>query len=98
MSDAKKYSEAQKKAMMTFGRDVAVSAGAGSGKTTVLVERFLHAVTSGRSEPETILAITFTEKAAQEMKSRLVKLCEERGLAALRERLENAPVSTIDSF
>ncbi len=98
MKNTSKFSASQTEAITAFGKDVAVSAGAGSGKTTVLVERFLRAATLAGSAPEKILAITFTEKAAQEMKTRLVRLCEERGLPELRKRLENAPVSTIDSF
>ena len=92
------YSKSQREAIETFGVDLAVAAGPGSGKTRVLVERFLRAATAEGVSPERILAITFTEKAAQEMKSRLVRLCQSRGLSDLRKRLENASVSTIDSF
>ena len=48
-----------------------VRAGAGTGKTTVLVERFVRAVTEDGTEVDQVLAITFTEKAAAEMKSRV---------------------------
>ncbi len=92
------YSESQKKSIETDGVDLAVSAGPGSGKTSVLVERFLHTATARDIDPERILAITFTEKAAQEMKTRLVRACRSRGLSELLKRIENAPVSTIDSF
>ncbi len=97
-SPARQYSPVQKEAIETFGKELCVSAGAGSGKTNVLVERFLHAVTKKKIDPERILAITFTEKAANEMKSRLVAECRERGLHDFRRKLETAYISTIHSF
>jgi ATP-dependent helicase/nuclease subunit A len=87
-----------REAVEFFDQNIAVSAGAGSGKTTLLVERFLFAVTEKKFEPERILAITFTEKAANEMKARLIAQCGERGLDHLRQRLENSAISTIHSF
>jgi ATP-dependent exoDNAse (exonuclease V) beta subunit len=73
------YSAAQKGAMTDFQSNLCVSAGAGSGKTTVLVERFLHAVGERKIGVDRILAITFTDKAANEMKktargSRFIKI------------------------
>jgi DNA helicase-2/ATP-dependent DNA helicase PcrA len=50
-----------------------VLAGAGTGKTTVLVERIASLVKNGHARPEEILAITFTENAAQELKQRVEK-------------------------
>lgn len=94
----KEFTKAQRAAVERFGRDLCVKAGAGSGKTTILVERFLHAVTGKGAQPEKILAITFTEKAANEMKTRLVESCRDRSLHELRRRLEGAVISTIHSF
>lgn len=88
----------QKKAVSYFDKSVGVLAGAGSGKTTVLVERFLYAITQKGIDPERILAITFTKKAATQMKTRLVAECNKRGLDTLRWKLENTSISTIDSF
>lgn len=92
------YSSAQKKAFETFDTDLCVLAGAGSGKTSVLVERFLRAVTDKKVAPENILAITFTEKAANQMRLRLVRACEERGLLEIRRQIENSTISTIHGF
>ncbi len=72
-------------------------AGPGSGKTRVLVERFAW-LAGTTARPEAILAITFTEKAAQEIKSRLVKHFIDRGNDVLRRRVERAQVSTIHGF
>ena len=74
--------EAQKKAVETIGRNVSVNAGAGSGKTKVLTERYVYILENGDLEEgkeiESILAITFTKKAAGEMKERIRGLIKER--------------------
>jgi len=51
-----------------------IVAGAGTGKTTVLVNRLLHLIISGQAKPEEILLATFTEKAAGEMEERADRL------------------------
>src|ERR1039457_4756358 len=76
--------------------DACVVAGPGSGKTTVLVERFRSLVEDHQFEPRHILAITFTEKAAANMKAKLAELFAHDPLR-LRE-LESAYVSTIHGF
>jgi ATP-dependent exoDNAse (exonuclease V) beta subunit len=92
-----------------FDTTFLLEAGAGTGKTTVLVARILAIVRSGRSTLDRIVAITFTEKAAGELKLRLrdgiEQAIEEATDPAERERLvaathdlERAPVSTIHAF
>ncbi|HEY4362848.1 MAG TPA: UvrD-helicase domain-containing protein [Bryobacteraceae bacterium] len=83
----------QQQAVERTGQDVCVVAGPGSGKTRVLVERFAWLVEKRNVDPGRILAITFTEKAATEMKERLAKRLPER-----RTEVERAWVSTIDAF
>lgn len=85
-------------AVTTVGPVVALSAGAGSGKTTVLVERFLNFVTNDSVSPLSILAITYTEKAAAEMKERIIRRFEESGDELNRRRAEAAYISTIHGF
>ncbi len=86
----------QRAAVERTGQDVCVVAGPGSGKTRVLVERFAWLVEQRGVDPGRILAITFTEKAANEMKARLVKRFLHR--PELREKVERAWLSTIDGF
>ena len=86
---------AQREAVERIGRDLLVRAGAGTGKTRVLTHRLHHLVTARGVPVEDILAITFTEKAAAEMKERVAGLFP---LGELRERVEFAPISTIHSF
>lgn len=89
---------AQEHAATCIGRNVLVSAGAGTGKTRVLVERFLYLVTQKHVPVNEILALTYTEKAANEMKSRILARLQEKGLEHERRELENAYISTIHSF
>jgi ATP-dependent exoDNAse (exonuclease V) beta subunit len=92
-------SEDQRRAVERIGQDVCVVAGPGSGKTRVLTERFAWLVETHGVDPDAILAITFTEKAANEIKSRLIQRFAGRPEnRETRERIERAWVSTIHGF
>ena len=77
---------------------VFVSAGAGTGKTKVLVERFTRAVCDEGIDVESILVITYTEKAAGELRSRIRAGLVERGRPDLARELDGAWISTIHGF
>ena len=69
--------EPQKEAVLTFGRPQLVLSGAGSGKTRVLTYKIIYLIKVKNIPPENILALTFTKKAANEMKERIFKLIGE---------------------
>ena len=77
-----------------------VNAGAGSGKTTVLTQRYIRLLQEGDLEPQEIVAITFTNKAAREMRERIdARLAEMGGKWSwARDQLVAAPISTIHAF
>jgi ATP-dependent helicase/nuclease subunit A len=77
---------------------VFVSAGAGTGKTTVLVERFVKAVCERGLDVDSVLVITYTERAAGELRSRIRARLEELGRDDLARELDGAWISTIHGF
>jgi ATP-dependent exoDNAse (exonuclease V) beta subunit len=102
--------DARRRIVETLDRPLVVEAGAGTGKTTLLVSRLLHALEVGAVEMPGIVAISFTEKAAAELRLRLRQALEQRVIAlgddamvcarmraALRE-LHRAQLSTIHAF
>jgi ATP-dependent helicase/nuclease subunit A len=77
---------------------VFVSAGAGTGKTLVLVERFANAVCDEGVDVESVLVITYTERAAGELRARIRSELLVRGRDDLARSLDGAWISTIHGF
>jgi ATP-dependent helicase/nuclease subunit A len=77
---------------------VFVSAGAGTGKTTVLVERFVKAVCERGLDVDSLLVITYTERAAGELRDRIRARLAEAGRPELARELDAAWISTIHGF
>jgi ATP-dependent helicase/nuclease subunit A len=78
--------------------EVFVSAGAGTGKTAVLVERFVRAVCDRGLDVDSILVITYTRRAAGELRTRIRAALAERGRLDLARELDGAWISTIHGF
>ena len=77
---------------------VFVSAGAGTGKTLVLVERFANAVCDEGLDVGSVLVITYTERAAGELRGRIRRELLDRGRYDLARELDGAWISTIHGF
>jgi ATP-dependent exoDNAse (exonuclease V) beta subunit len=88
----------QEQAVARRAEPLLLAAGAGSGKTSVLVERFVRAVLEDGVAPGKILAITFTERAAGELRERVRKRFLELGERAAARDTEAAFVSTFHGF
>ena len=70
----KNLNDAQKNAVLSIDGPLLIVAGAGSGKTKVLTSRIAHIIKTKNAFPNQILAVTFTNKAAKEMHSRVSKI------------------------
>ena len=97
MPGAEALNEQQTKAVEAKG-EVFVSAGAGTGKTSVLVERFVRAVCEQGLDVESVLVITYTRKAAGELRARIRAALHGRGRPDLARKLDGAWISTIHGF
>lgn len=104
----REYTLSQKQAINSSGHNILVSASAGSGKTSVLVERVIQKIINGE-DVDRLLVVTFTEAAASEMKERIraaiVKKINEVSDIELQNhfsmqlnKLNNANISTLHAF
>ena len=103
---ADKWSEKQREVIDSRKENLLVSAAAGAGKTSVLVERILRLITDEGQDVDRLLVVTFTRDAASNMREKLADGLEklimadpdDRRLQKQQMLLHNASITTIDSF
>ncbi len=89
---SKGLNPSQVDAVMDFSHDLLVLSTAGSGKTRVISEKIAFALNYMLYEPSSILALTYTKKAAEEMRNRVATLCGNR------VRLDELKISTFNAY
>jgi ATP-dependent exoDNAse (exonuclease V) beta subunit len=97
-SEGRQWTAEQLAAIERRRGDLLLDAGAGSGKTSVLVERFARSVLDDGVEVSAILVITFTEKAAAELRDRIRARLRALGAIDAARATEGAFISTIHGF
>lgn len=100
---ADKFTPEQRRAVTETEGNMLVSASAGSGKTYVMIERLIGIVLDGKAKVSEILAVTFTEAAAAEMKQKLVSALRKRLIdggdnSAVRAALDEVPAASISTI
>ena len=90
------WTDNQREAIETVGQNMQIVACAGSGKTTTMVEHILHLLNQPDVEPDNIVAITYTEKAAASLKQKIFEAYEKKNNSL--EGLANMYVGTIHGF
>ncbi len=109
MSNVKEqYTKSQKEVVFHDNGNIVVTASAGSGKTKVMIDRFIRLIETGKASVDEVLAVTFTILSAQEFKERLAKAiknmiatskgAERERFKAELEKLPLAQISTVHSF
>lgn len=108
VSKTRELKPEQQQAAHTIDRHVSVTAGPGAGKTTVLVERYLHILRTRDISVDQIVAITFTNRAANEMRERLRRELDRLLVSASpierarwmrhKRTLDSAIITTIHGF
>ena len=103
MENKDKFTPDQRFAVNETEGNMLVSASAGSGKTFVMIERLIKLVLDGKARVSEILAVTFTEAAAAEMKQKLVSALRKRLITGgdnskIRAALEEVPTASISTI
>lgn len=92
------YSDTQLRVIDSENKRILVSASAGSGKTTVMIERIATLLRDKKCGLGEMLVCTFTKSAASDMRAKLYCKLSAMGLKSMLSELVRADISTIDSF
>ena len=98
LSHPKPLSPNQRRAVLSGKRHIRIIAGAGAGKTETLTRRIVYHLIYEKIDPAAIVAFTFTDKAAQGMKSRIYDRLKDMGRDDLRARIGDLYVGTIHGY
>ena len=98
LNEPKKLSDSQKAAVLSNKDHIRIIAGAGAGKTETLTRKIVYLLLIERVDPSSIVAFTFTEKAAQSMKSRVYDRLKRLGGDEVCARLGDMFIGTIHGY
>lgn len=91
-------SEEKRTAIISDSKHIRITAGAGAGKTETLTRRMAYLLLIKKAAPSSIVAFTFTDKAAQSMKSRVYQKLSELGMDDLVKHLSEMYIGTIHGY
>lgn len=98
IKEPKKLSDSQKKAVLSAKKHIRIIAGAGAGKTETLTRKIVYLLLYKKVKPASIVAFTFTEKAAQGMKSRVYDCVRQLGGEEVCAKLGEMYIGTIHGY
>lgn len=94
-------SPSQSRVLESSGKNILVSASAGTGKTTVMIQKIAGLIKEGKVNLKQLLVVTFTDMAAYEMKKRLVKelsSCGDKKILSQLAYIDTCDISTLHGF
>jgi len=99
MFDYSRATEAQKQVLDSKDKNVLVSAAAGSGKTTVMIEKIVRLILDSKISIQNFLVLTFTKASAEDMKNKLInRLSFEKQTPFILEEIDNISVSDVSNL
>ena len=99
MFDITKATEEQKQVLLEKDKNILVSAAAGSGKTTVMIEKIVRLILETKVSIENFLVLTFTKASAEDMKNKLIaRLSFETMSPFILEQIDSIPVSDVSNL
>ncbi len=91
-------SKEQRNIVYANSRYIKVEAAAGSGKTETIARKIIYSIVTDNIDPQRIVAFTFTEKAAREMKTRIYEIANALGNAEICDQLNKMYIGTIHAY